>query len=158
MIDYTDLLRRVIELSRQCPPSPGAFSVGALILDAADNQVATGYSRETRDTVHAEEAALEKARQKNTDLRGGTVISSLEPCGKRLSGRICCADQIIAAGVIRVVYALAEPATFVAATGDAKLRAAGIEVLVRPELGTEVQAINSHLSLSSQEESQGQSK
>jgi riboflavin-specific deaminase-like protein len=51
-------LQAAIELSRGCPPSDGAYSVGAVIVAADGEVIARGYSRETDPTVHAEEAAL----------------------------------------------------------------------------------------------------
>ena len=53
-------LRWAVELSRLCPPSASAFSVGAVVV-AADGQVlATGFSREQEEHDHAEEVALRK--------------------------------------------------------------------------------------------------
>lgn len=56
--DY-DWMRVAIELAHQCPPSPGAFSVGAVIVDQNGNEISRGYSRETDSHVH-EESALAK--------------------------------------------------------------------------------------------------
>jgi len=53
-------LREAIELSRRCPPSPSAFSVGAILVAADGAILATGYSREHDPHDHAEEAALAK--------------------------------------------------------------------------------------------------
>ncbi|MFI7033395.1 hypothetical protein ACIBK1_32160 [Microbispora rosea] len=77
-----------IELARKCPPSTTAFSVGAVIVDAADNGISRGYSRETDPRVHAEEAAraklgtIDKAR-----LKGSTIYSTLELCSEGRSRR-----------------------------------------------------------------------
>ena len=49
-----------IDLSRQCPPSEGAYSVGAVIVDSQGRELARGYSREGDPHVHAEESALSK--------------------------------------------------------------------------------------------------
>ncbi len=80
---------------------------------------------------HAEAVALAKAGEL---ARGATVVTTLEPCvhqGKQPP----CADALIAAGVRRVVAALADPNP-VASGGVARLRAAGVEV----ELGLLAQA------------------
>ncbi|MET9323131.1 hypothetical protein ABZX75_23465 [Streptomyces sp. NPDC003038] len=53
-------MRRAIGVSRLCPVSEGAYSVGAVIVDRAGTELAYGYSRETDATVHAEESALAK--------------------------------------------------------------------------------------------------
>ena len=145
LYSYSDAPQRAVTLSRKCPPSNTAFSVGAIVFDAQGVEVATGYSRETDPKSHAEEVALEKAGLSSRDVRGGTFVSSLEPCGRRLSGRPSCADLIIHAGIAHVVYILPEPAIFVERTGEEKLKAAGVEVVVMPELAKLVEQINAHL-------------
>jgi pyrimidine deaminase RibD-like protein len=49
-----------VDLARQCPPSEGAYSVGAVIVDENGEEMSRGYSREDDPHVHAEEAALGK--------------------------------------------------------------------------------------------------
>ena len=39
-----------ISLAGQCPPSKGAYSVGAVIVDANRNELARGYSVRTTHT------------------------------------------------------------------------------------------------------------
>ena len=55
-------LRWAVELSRLCPPSGSAFSVGAVIVGEDGEVLATGFSREQEDHDHAEEVALRKLR------------------------------------------------------------------------------------------------
>ncbi|MGW2397966.1 deaminase [Kitasatospora sp. NPDC001664] len=144
----TDLewLARAVELSRKCPPSETAFSVGAVIVGADGEVLAEGYSRETAPHDHAEEAALAKLAVGDERLRGATVYSSLEPCGERASRPRTCAELIVAAGVPRVVVAWREPDLFVTACqGTALLEAAGVEVVELPELAAEARAVNAHL-------------
>nr|WP_245563436.1 deaminase [Longispora albida] len=130
-------LRQAIELSKLCPPSETAFAVGAVVV--RDGEVlATGYSRESDEHIHAEEAALAKV----ADARGATVYSSLEPCSIRKSGRRPCAQRIIDAGIARVVYAWREPPLFVHGEGAEVLKNATIEVTELTELAAEARAVN----------------
>lgn len=119
------------ELSTTCSPSTTAFSVGAVIVGADGDVVATGYSRETDDLVHAEEAALAKVGA-DPRLPTATIYSSLEPCSVRKSRARSCSQLIIDAGVPRVVFGLREPSTFVVGEGVETLTAAGVTVV---ELG-----------------------
>ena len=84
-------LRAAIELSRQCPPSDTAFAVGALIVAADGEIIATGFSREQEPKDHAEEVALRKAAPGDPRLASATIYSSLVPCGARASrpGDVC---------------------------------------------------------------------
>ena len=85
---------------------------------------------------HAEIVALNAAGQ---DARGATVYVSLEPCNHH--GRTPpCADALIAAGVERVVYGLADPHP-VASGGMGKLVKAGVTV-DGPVLEQEAKALN----------------
>lgn len=139
-------LGRAVELSRLCPPSATAFSVGAVVVGADGEVVSEGHSREGDPLVHAEESALGKLAPGDARLRGATVYSSLEPCGERASRPLTCSQLLIAAGVARVVVAWREPDLFVTGCqGTALLEAAGIEVVELPELAAAARAVNAHL-------------
>src|SRR6266700_591286 len=115
-------MRQAFELARRGTSltSPGA-RVGAVIVDAQGNVAGNGFY--TFDGIkHAEILALEQA---GTRARGGTIYLNLEPhCHQ---GRTPpCTDALIAAGIKRVVAAMADP----------NPHAAGLEVatgLLEPE-------------------------
>ena len=139
-------LRRAIDLSQKCPPAATAYSVGAVIVDAAGSEIASGYSRDTEPHVHAEESALGRLDPDDARLATATLYSTLEPCTERLSGRRPCADLILAAGIPHVVIAWREPDLFVAdCYGVERLRQAGVTVLEIPELAPAAKAVNKHL-------------
>lgn len=118
------LMEQALRLSAQCPASTTAFAVGALACTEDLTVLATGYSRETGPTDHAEEAVLSKL-----DQPPHTVICTLEPCLTRASKPTGCAQRLIEAGVERVIYAVAEDTTFTQQTGLTHLHAHGIELL-----------------------------
>lgn len=138
-------LRLAIELSRQAPPSPTAFSVGAVIVAADGDVMATGYSREQEPNDHAEEVALRKVGRDDPRLASATIYSSLVPCGARASRPVTCVRHIIAAGIPRVVFAWREPPIFTRGEGAGQLREAGVEVVELPELAEAAREVNAPL-------------
>jgi pyrimidine deaminase RibD-like protein len=141
-------MRRAIELSRRCPPSERAYSVGAVLIDPAgppdgEREIANGYSRETDPHDHAEEVALTRAA--GAIPSGAVLYTSLEPCSKRASRPRSCTELILAAGIERVVLAWREPDLFVDCEGVELLRRAGVRVAELTELADEARAVNAHL-------------
>ena len=104
-------------------PNP---SVGAILVKdgAAVGRGATAPG----GTPHAERIAIERAGEA---ARGATLYVTLEPCS-HFGKSPPCADAIVDAGVARVVSAMEDPNPEVAGQGHARLRAAGIEVIVGP--------------------------
>ena len=137
-------LRWAVELSRLCPPSDSAFSVGAVIVGEDGEVLATGFSREQEDHDHAEEVALRKLGP-DPRLRHATIYSSLVPCGARASRPVTCVGHILAAGIPRVVFAWREPRLFTDGEGAEQLRAAGVAVTEVPGLAGRARAVNAHL-------------
>jgi len=119
-------MRRALELARAgvglVSPNP---AVGAVVADSSGREVGAGTH--TYDGVkHAEILALEQA---GTAARGGTLYLNLEPCSHQ--GRTGpCADDVVAAGIRRVVCSMQDPNPLVAGRGFAKLRAMDISVQV----------------------------
>jgi len=117
-------MRQALELARRgaALTSPGA-RVGAVVTDSQNNVAGSGFYT-FAGLKHAEVLALEQAGSK---ARGGTIYLNLEPhCHQ---GRTPpCTDAIIAAGIKRVVAAMADPNPKVAGKGFEQLRAAGIAV------------------------------
>ncbi len=134
-----------VELSRLCPPSESAFSVGAVVIGEDGEVLSTGFSREQEEHDHAEEVALRKLGLRDPRLRRATVYSSLVPCGARASRPVTCVQHIVAAQVPRVVFAWREPPVFTAGDGADQLRAAGMAVIEFPDLAGRARAVNAHL-------------
>jgi diaminohydroxyphosphoribosylaminopyrimidine deaminase/5-amino-6-(5-phosphoribosylamino)uracil reductase len=146
-VDY-EWMRVAIELAHQCPPSPGAYSVGAVIVDQDGEEISRGYSRETDSHVHAEESALAKLAHDDPRLKTATIYSTLEPCSQRKSRPRACTQLILAAEIRRVVMAWREPSLFVAdCQGYEILIDAGVAVVEVPDLAQEAKAPNTHLAL-----------
>jgi diaminohydroxyphosphoribosylaminopyrimidine deaminase/5-amino-6-(5-phosphoribosylamino)uracil reductase len=137
-----------VGLAWECPPSPEAFSVGAVIVGQDGTRLSDGYSRETDPRVHAEESALAKLADGDPGLDGATIYSTLEPCSQRKSRPRACARLIIASGIARVVIAWREPSLFVAdCQGVELLEQAGIPVTELPAFTERAREPNRHLGL-----------
>lgn len=127
-MDDEEAMRQAIEVAaparRRASPNPG---VGCVVL-TTDGRVFRGAT-EPPGRRHAEIVALQAATSAGADLVGATLVTTLEPCSHH--GRTGpCSEAIIAAGIGRVVSAIADPDPKVAGRGHAALRAAGIDVTV----------------------------
>lgn len=154
-------LQETIKLAQQSPPKPTNFRVGCVIVtfhESSDPQViSTGYTLELPGNTHAEQCALSKLAEKHSVSEEAiseilspelnTVLyTSLEPCGKRLSGNLPCVQRIIAtrrknpaAGIKKVVFGAKEPGTFVQDSQSCKLLTeAGIPWEYLPEFEEEI--------------------
>jgi diaminohydroxyphosphoribosylaminopyrimidine deaminase / 5-amino-6-(5-phosphoribosylamino)uracil reductase len=146
MMSDESWMLRAIELSLRCVPSPGAFSVGAVVVDGNGREMASGFSRETDSVIHAEESALAKLSFDCGDLANATLYSTLEPCSRRASRLRSCTRLIVESGIPRVVFACREPANFVAdAAGYEMLIEAGVTVVELSDLADAAMRANVHL-------------
>lgn len=122
------MMQRCLELARRAlgrtSPNP---MVGAVIVKDGEI-VGEGFHPRVGEP-HAEVFALKAAGDR---ARGATIYVSLEPCNHY--GRTPpCSEALVAAAVAKVVVGMVDPNPLVAGGGIARLRAAGIEVLVGVE-------------------------
>ncbi len=121
MIDTESAMRRALELAALGPVTGGNPQVGCVVLDPSGHILAEGWHAGA-GTEHAEVVALSKV----PDARGSTVVVTLEPCNH--TGRTGpCTQALLAAGVERVVYAVADPGELSRGGGEALARA-GVSV------------------------------
>jgi diaminohydroxyphosphoribosylaminopyrimidine deaminase/5-amino-6-(5-phosphoribosylamino)uracil reductase len=101
--------------------------VGCVIVGADGQLLGQGHTQQAGGP-HAEVMALRDAASKGNDVRGATVLVTLEPCSHYGRTPPCC-EALAAAAVGRVVVAIADPNPLVAGRGMAHLRSIGIEVI-----------------------------
>ncbi len=118
-------MARALELARRGIYSARPNPMVGCVIARADRIIAEGWHEQAGEH-HAEINALNAAGEA---ARGATVYVTLEPCAHH--GRTPpCADALIAAGVARVVAAMADPFPEVAGRGLARLAEAGVETEV----------------------------
>ncbi|KAJ5991044.1 hypothetical protein N7499_011588 [Penicillium canescens] len=152
---HTAYIKKCLTLAEKSPPRPTNFRVGALLLSRKDNDptfsddriLSTGYTMELAGNTHAEQCCFSNyaAVHNVPDDQVSTVLPAepgrmlimyvtMEPCGKRLSGNVPCAQRIARTteggreGVHKVYFGVKEPETFVGESeGCRMLTEAGIE-------------------------------
>jgi diaminohydroxyphosphoribosylaminopyrimidine deaminase/5-amino-6-(5-phosphoribosylamino)uracil reductase len=102
------------------------------IIGRADGTVLGRGATQRAGEAHAEVMALRSAAAGGHSTRGATAWVTLEPCAHHGRTPPCC-DALVAAGIARVVVALRDPFPGVDGQGLARLRAAGIEVVLIDE-------------------------
>ena len=102
--------------------------VGCVIATPDGQVLGVGHTQRAGGP-HAEVMALRDAAARGHSTQGATAYVTLEPCSHQGRTGPCC-DALVAAGVRRVVAAIADPNPLVAGNGFARLRAAGVAVEV----------------------------
>ena len=124
-MDDVRFMRRALELAllRKGLTHPNP-TVGCVIVK--DGKIVGEGYHEKAGMPHAEVVALQKAGER---AKGATLYVTLEPCSHH--GRTPpCTDAIIRAGLKKVVIATLDPNPLVSGRGVARLREAGIEVVL----------------------------
>ncbi|MBE9042258.1 bifunctional diaminohydroxyphosphoribosylaminopyrimidine deaminase/5-amino-6-(5-phosphoribosylamino)uracil reductase RibD [Oscillatoriales cyanobacterium LEGE 11467] len=122
------MMQRCLSLARQAlgktAPNP---LVGSVVVK--DGRIVGEGFHPGAGQPHAEVFAL---RQAGEQARGATIYVSLEPCNHY--GRTPpCSEAVVKAGVARAIVGMVDPNPKVAGGGIARLREAGIEVIVGVE-------------------------
>lgn len=116
-------MRLAIDEARKGSPSPNPH-VGAVVVDAQGRMIGSGFHpRVGRE--HAEFLAIRRAGEA---ARGATLYVTLEPCN-HVGRTPPCTEAVLAAGLSRVVVGVRDPDPRVRGGGNARLRAAGVEVV-----------------------------
>ena len=99
---YEEAMAKAIELARAAASASGDVPVGAIILNATGDVIATGANQRElshNPVAHAEVIAIQKAAIAIGDWRldGCTLVVTLEPCAM-------CAGAIAQSRISRVVF------------------------------------------------------
>ncbi|GME47411.1 CMP/dCMP deaminase zinc-binding protein [Neofusicoccum parvum] len=157
-LDHDAYMRLALAEAKKSPPKPSNFCVGAALVDESNGAIlATGYTLELEGNTHAEQCALQKyaASHNLSEDRVGEVLpeqtviyTTMEPCGKRLSGNLPCVERIIRTkaggkgGIKKVYLGVKEPEKFVGENvGRSKLEESGIQCIHIPGLETDILAV-----------------
>ena len=117
------MMARALQLALEGDPSPNPH-VGSIVADG-ESVISEGFHA-AAGLDHAEVLALRAA---GGAARGKTLYVTLEPCNHE--GRTApCVDEILRAGVARVVVGCRDPNPMVPGGGIERLREAGVEVVV----------------------------
>lgn len=104
------------------------------VIGHADGRLFGRGATQVAGGPHAEIVALRDAQAAGHDVAGATAWVTLEPCAHFGRTPPCC-DALVAARIGRVVVAVGDPFPQVSGQGIARLRAAGIEVVLAAEAG-----------------------
>ncbi|MBI4145981.1 hypothetical protein HY489_01440 [Candidatus Woesearchaeota archaeon] len=113
-------LTLAIEEAKKAVPHNG-YIVGAVIV-LNDEVVSQAHNEENKEFNHAEAWAIKQCK----DACGATLYVTMEPCDQRKSGRKSCCDFIVESGIVRVVYGVQDPDTYLKCRGIERLHVEGI--------------------------------
>jgi diaminohydroxyphosphoribosylaminopyrimidine deaminase/5-amino-6-(5-phosphoribosylamino)uracil reductase len=132
-------MARAIQLARRgwysTSPNP---RVGCVLVKDG-NIIGEGWHK-VAGSGHAEVNALLAARAAGQITQGATAYVTLEPCS-HFGKTPPCADALIEAGIVKVVFGMQDPNPKVAGQGLARLQAAGVEV-TGPVLEPDAKSLN----------------
>ncbi|KAM4062983.1 cytidine and deoxycytidylate deaminase zinc-binding domain-containing protein [Hirsutella rhossiliensis] len=123
--DHRAAMLQALDLAKNSPPKPSNFCVGAILVRLDDHGIAaSGYTLECPGNTHAEECCLLKLAAQHSTTEEGlagvmksphALYTTMEPCFKRLSGKMSCVDRIRrqSAWIKEVYIGVCEPETFV---------------------------------------------
>ena len=179
-LTHLQFLEQALAEARKSPLLASNFRVGCVIVSlkspTSPAVLSTGYTLELKGNTHAEQCALTKLAT-SLDLAETSLSSvlpesvhailytTLEPCGKRLSGNTPCVQRIIATrvnnpegGIRKVIFGAKEPGTFVQDSQSCRmLTEAGVEWEYIEGLDEEILqvAMEGHKPRKDQEEQKG---
>lgn len=95
-----------LRLAKKADPFPNP-RVGAVLVKGG-RVIGTGYHRKA-GMPHAEAEAIRDARCRGAAVRGSTLYVTLEPCSHTAKRTPPCTKAILASGITRVVFGMADP-------------------------------------------------
>jgi pyrimidine deaminase RibD-like protein len=106
------LLHEAFELSLKTPAAslanPGALAVGAIVINPQGNRY-NSFSGADQGHGHAEELLFCQLDKDLIDCRGGILICTHEPCGRRTKAeKTSCANLVVSHGIKTVVFSIRE--------------------------------------------------
>ena len=149
--NHDAVMKQALALAEKSPPKPSNFRVGALLINLDSNEIIVGgFTLECPGNTHAEECCfikLASEHQTTEELlsqsisRPHALYTTMEPCFKRLSGKLPCVERVIRqkSWIKKVFVGVQEPETFVGPNpGRKMLEEHGIEVHVVPGLEEQI--------------------
>ena len=126
-------IEKSIEISKKCVSEEGRISpkVGAVLIKG--NKIfESAYRGEIEEGDHAEYTLLEK-KLKSKNLSYTILITTLEPCTRRSSNKISCAERIVQAGISQVWIGITDPNPDISTRGCTYLRMKNVRINYFPD-------------------------